>query len=149
MDKLLSATEYANRAGITLVEAFTLFREEEYKPFLVVEKDGKTYVKESIFGEPQTEEETTAPASSSSFTDFLLIQIEEQKNEIEHLKQEIKEKQEKIEEYGLRFAALAEQSNSIAVNAQTLQAAEKKAILSIAEKPSLIKRLFSKDKRRE
>lgn len=141
MSEYIKIADFAIRKGISKAEAYKIANDPQNKDYVILEDgikkissfllDDKPREKKDSQPEPKKQEQSQ-PADAK--------EIEYLKEQIRELQAQIKKKDEQIAEFTLKFAELAQQSNTIASQAQVLHAIDKQ------KKPNFFQKLLGKGK---
>lgn len=141
MSEYIKIADFASRKGISKQEAYKIANAPQNKEYIRIE-NGIKYISSFLLDDKSREnkdsrketkkQEQSQPADTK--------EIEYLKEQIRELQAQIKKKDEQIAEFTLKFAELAQQSNTIASQAQVLHAIDKQ------KKPNFFQKLLGKGK---
>ena len=131
MSEYIKIADFASKKGISKQEAYKIASDPRNKDYVIFE-DGIKKISSFLLDDKPREKKDSQPADAK--------EIEYLKEQIRELQAQIKKKDEQIAEFTLKFAELAQQSNTIASQAQVLHAIDKQ------KKPNFFQKLLGKGK---
>ena len=141
MSEYIKIADFASKKGISKQEAYKIANDPQNKDYVVFE-DGIKKISSFLLDDKPREKKDSQPETKkqeqSQPADAK--EIEYLKEQIRELQVQIKKKDEQIAEFTLKFAELAQQSNTIASQAQVLHAIDKQ------KKPNFFQKLLGKGK---
>lgn len=138
--KVYSVSKFAELAKINKQTAYNLLKQEEYSRFIIEENGIKKVSAELLEVLEQKKQENKGKTiereksidsnikETKGTADIQDRTIEELRQEIQELKEQIRLKDNTIADFALKFAELAQEAQNIAGRAQILQANEKKQL---------------------
>ena len=137
MSEYIKIADFAIRKGISKTEAYKIANDPQNKDYVILE-DGIKKISSLLLDDKKDSQPEIKKQEQSQPADTK--EIEYLKEQIRELQAQIKKKDEQIAEFTLKFAELAQQSNTIASQAQVLHAIDKQ------KKPNFFQKLLGKGK---
>ena len=141
MSEYIKIADFASKKGISKQEAYKIANDPRNKDYVILE-DGIKKISSFLLDDTPREkkESQPEPKKQEQSQPADAKEIEYLKEQIRELQAQIKKKDEQIAEFTLKFAELAQQSNTIASQAQVLHAIDKQ------KKPNVFQKLLGKGK---